>query len=61
MDYTKMRLGTKTRGSRKIARCPKCGRKGESVTYKDGDGYVIHQVTGTVMPTVTDGCYVSQR
>ena len=57
IDFTKMRKGTRTRGTRKIEICPNCGRKGERVNYSKGEAGVTHKLEYRgVLPEATDFC-----
>ena len=60
-DYTKMRKGTKIRGSvTVIDYCPECGRKGARTIYRrDGFTTYVHKSTfGSLFETVTDHCTI---
>lgn len=61
VDFTKMRLSKRAR----IARCPKCGRRGEVMTYvqrgKPNGGRCFHKGNATAFGLiVTDACYWTQ-
>ena len=54
IDFTKMRLSKKHR----IQVCPKCGRRGELVHYRDGGGRCFHKAhREPVGLFIDDGCY----
>lgn len=58
IDYTRKRLGSKVEG-RTIARCPKCGRKGQRTIYKDSDQNFIHVAHKEMgFWAVTDNCFI---
>ncbi len=61
IDFTQMRLGTKTRGSRKIKKCPRCGRKGERVDYRQGGANILHktEINGWLSRAL-DSCYLTK-
>lgn len=62
IDFTKYRKGKKTRGSRVIAICPKCGRKGERTIYKDdseGFNHKARLVMGLFL-SVYDHCFIKK-
>lgn len=66
IDFTKQRLGTKTRGTRKIELCPKCGRKGECVRREIVEGLPFRDYTHLAenvggMLFVKDHCIVDAR
>jgi hypothetical protein len=79
IDYTKMRLGTVTQrwtytkkdgtkgvGERKIAKCPKCGRKGELYAITSPKGHrsfscshkskIVEAIPGFPLSMVEDHC-----
>lgn len=57
VDYTKARLGSRP-GTAKIARCPKCGRKGEFVLYDNASWRCFHKGRAVALGIIiTDGCY----
>lgn len=71
VDFTKMRLHTRTRGTATIEKCPKCGRKGAQGEFKPAkDGrrrfHYIHagkvvSAAGIPFFEITDGCFYTQE
>jgi hypothetical protein len=70
IDFTTMRKGRRTRGSRVIDYCPKCGAKGERLVLRDRKtkevtGYdfthkaKIERVMGIDFVEVTASCFVT--
>jgi hypothetical protein len=43
LDFTKRRKGSIAENGRKIAVCPKCGRKGTISRHRDGSGICVHK------------------
>ena len=59
IDFTKYRKGTKPGGYLTIEYCPKCGRKGEAATYRDGDRRYFHKVeAGRFGVSIKESCYI---
>ncbi len=64
IDFTKMRLNRRTRGTRRITLCVKCGRKGEysaSIDKRTGKQWEMWLHAGVIegaFLSVTDSCDV---
>jgi hypothetical protein len=63
IDLTSFPLRSKPRTSRPIALCPKCGRKGEFVSYpKAGTSSYTHTIRfETMFWMVLEACHVSEQ
>jgi hypothetical protein len=62
VDFTKMRLGSKPDGRRKIAVCPKCGRKGQVNPFFDkGTDYYHVAKRSPFGLHVRDRCYIKRE
>ena len=49
VDFRRMKLGTRTRGSRRIGICPRCNSKGEMAVQPDGGVVFTHSGVNAIM------------
>jgi len=49
VDFRRMKLGTRTRGSRRIGICPRCNRKGEMEVQPDGSVVFTHSGVNAIV------------
>jgi hypothetical protein len=58
IDFGAFKIKSKPRG-RPIVKCPKCGRKGEQSTYRNGSKLIIHSgELGEFALHVRDSCFI---
>lgn len=63
IDYTHKRLHSKTDRGLRIEVCPKCGRKGERIVYRDGAVHYAHkgEVGMWGMISIDDHCMIPAK